>query len=89
MQQTVSIYRDREAKCKKLWHENHLENEYGCLLLCCLLSASSGLTSEPSVSLYQTARRNNAEDSHFRIRRREDLKSNLKNELQNNIKIDF
>jgi hypothetical protein len=32
-------------------------------------------TSKTSVNLYQTTRRNNPEDSHLYIRRRENLKS--------------
>jgi hypothetical protein len=34
-------------------------------------------TSETSVNLYQTTRRNNPEDSQFHTRRRENLKSYL------------
>jgi hypothetical protein len=35
-------------------------------------------TSETSVSFYETTRRNIPEDSHFHIRRRENLKSHMK-----------
>jgi hypothetical protein len=35
----------------------------------------TGSTSETSVNFYQTTRRNNPEDSHLHIRRRENLKS--------------
>jgi hypothetical protein len=36
-------------------------------------------TSETSVNFYQTTRRNNPEDSHFHIRRRENLESHYQN----------
>jgi hypothetical protein len=59
--------------------------EDGCLLLCYAVLAASiirtiGLmmeaakTSEMSVNVYQTIRRNNPEDSHLRPHRRENLK---------------
>jgi hypothetical protein len=43
------------------------------LLIALMMEAAS--TSETSVNFYQTARRNNPEDSHLHTRRRENLKS--------------
>jgi hypothetical protein len=44
-----------------------------CCLIALMLEAVS--TSETSVNLYQTSRRNNPEDSYLHTRRRENLKS--------------
>jgi hypothetical protein len=38
-------------------------------------------SSETSGNFYQTTRRNNPEDSHLHIRRRENLKSHIRNVL--------
>jgi hypothetical protein len=43
-----------------------------CLLNALMMEAAS--TSETPVNFYQTAWRNNPEDSHFHTRRRENLK---------------
>jgi hypothetical protein len=43
------------------------------------LMMEAASTSETSANFYQTARRNNPEDSHLRTRRRENLKSHLTN----------
>jgi hypothetical protein len=41
------------------------------------LMMEAARTSEKSVNFYQTARRNNPEDSHLHTRRRENLKSHF------------
>jgi hypothetical protein len=45
-----------------------------------MMEASS--TSETSVNFYQTSRRNNSEDSRLHTRRRENLKSEMRNRLK-------
>jgi hypothetical protein len=45
------------------------------LLTASVIRAIAASTSETSVVIYQTARRNNPEDSHFHIHRRDNLKS--------------
>jgi hypothetical protein len=50
-------------------------NEDGCLLGCCALMMKAARTSATLVNFYQTTRRNNPEDSHFRTHCRENLKS--------------
>jgi hypothetical protein len=52
------------------------ENEHGCLLGCLLAASIIALimeatsTSETSVNIYQTTRRNNPKDSHLQITNR-------------------
>jgi hypothetical protein len=41
------------------------------------MSMEAASTSETSVNFYQTTLRNNTEDNHFHIRRRENLKSHV------------
>jgi hypothetical protein len=45
------------------------------LLIALMMEAAS--TSETSVNVYQTTRRNNPEDSHLHSRRSENLKSHM------------
>jgi hypothetical protein len=55
---------------------------------CCLHQAlimDTASTSETSVNFYQTTRRNNLEDSHLHIRRRENLKSHY-HPVQNHLR---
>jgi hypothetical protein len=49
------------------------------ILIALMMVAKS--TSETSVKFYQITRRNNPEDSHLHTRRRENLKSHLKDLL--------
>jgi hypothetical protein len=48
-----------------------------CSLAISFLMIEAASTSETSVNFYKTTRRNNPEDSHLHIRRRENLKSQL------------
>jgi hypothetical protein len=58
----------------EVWKQQDVEATRG-LIIALVMEAAS--TSETSVNLYQTARRNNPDDSHLHTRRRENLKSHL------------
>jgi hypothetical protein len=51
----------------------------GLVFIALMMEAAN--TSETSVNFYETTRRNITEDSHLRIRRRENLKSHFEIDL--------
>jgi hypothetical protein len=70
----MAVFLDVEP-CALVDTDRRFTGAYGAVAL--MMEAVS--TSEASVNIYQTTRRNNQEDSHLRTRRHQNLKSHRPN----------